>query len=152
MFGWKAILFGALIVVIGAALVVRYSGHNDDETLQPSNNLTSDVEEVVEETLPDDLSGMTISKSDDGRITLYAGFPDSEVTSPEFSTYIQYELNGDTITDCLYPFTRSDYVCLSDLEMDSVSFRDGAVCGNRCRFLASSVIAGFCVPERYLSY
>lgn len=77
-------------------------------------------------TLPDDLSDMTITKSDDGKITLYAYDTGSGGTSPSFSTYIQYESNGQIIIDYFNPYSDSDYVCNSDIKKDGMGAYDGA--------------------------
>lgn len=76
--------------------------------------------------LPDDLSDMTITKSDDGKTTLFAYDTGYGGTSPAFSTYIQYESNGQIITDYLNPYSESDYICYSDIQKDGVEAYDGA--------------------------
>lgn len=76
--------------------------------------------------LPSDLSDMTITKSDDGKLTLYAYDTGCGGTSPEYSTYIQYESGDSIVTDYLYPLTESDYVCASDIYKDGVDIYDGS--------------------------
>lgn len=76
--------------------------------------------------LPSDLSDMTITKSDDGKLTLYAYDTGHDGTSPDYSTYIQYESGDSIVTDFLYPLTESDYVCASDIYKDGVDIYDGS--------------------------
>lgn len=76
--------------------------------------------------LPEDLSNMKITKSDDGKITLYAYDTGCGGTSPAYETYIQYEAYGKTITDYIYPLTESDFVCASDIKKDGVDIYDGS--------------------------
>lgn len=76
--------------------------------------------------LPSDLSDMTITKSDDGKLTLYAYDTGHDGTSPDYSTYIQYESGDSIVTDFLYPLTESDYVCSSDIYKDGVDIYDGS--------------------------
>lgn len=88
--------------------------------------IVSDSEERATVMLPNDLSDMTITNSDDGMITLYTYDTGYGGTSPEFSTYIQYESNGQIVTDYLNPFSDSDYVCYSDIKKDGMEAYDGA--------------------------
>ena len=76
--------------------------------------------------LPSDVSDMTITKSDDGKLTLYAYDTGLGGTSPDYSTYIQYESGDSTMTDYLYPLTESDYICASDIHKDGVDICDGS--------------------------
>lgn len=69
---------------------------------------------------------MTITKSDDGKLTLYAYDTGHDGTSPDYSTYIQYESGDSIVTDFLYPLTESDYVCASDIYKDGVDIYDGS--------------------------
>lgn len=76
--------------------------------------------------LPSDLSDMIITKSDDGKLTLYAYDTGLGGTSPEYSTYIQYESGDSIVTDYLHPLTESDYICSSDIYKDGVDIYDGS--------------------------
>lgn len=76
--------------------------------------------------LPSDLSDMTISKSDDGKLTLYAYDTGGGGTSPDYSTYIQYESGDSILTDYLHPLTESNYICASDIFKDGVDIYDGS--------------------------
>lgn len=76
--------------------------------------------------LPSDVSDMTITKSDDGKLTLYTYDTGLGGTSPDYSTYIQYESGDSTVTDYLYPLTESDYICASDIHKDGVDICDGS--------------------------
>lgn len=76
--------------------------------------------------LPSDLSDMTITKSDDGKLTLYAYDTGCGGTSPEYTTYIQYESGDSIVTDYLYPLTESDYICASDIQKDGVDISEGS--------------------------
>lgn len=76
--------------------------------------------------LPSDLSDMTITKSDDGKLTLYAYDTGCGGTSPDYSTYIRYESGESIETDYLYPLTESDYICASDIYKDGVDIYDGS--------------------------
>lgn len=76
--------------------------------------------------LPSDLSDMTITKSDDGKLTLYAYDTGCGGSSPEYSTYIQYESGDSIVTDYLHTLTESDYICASDIYKDGVDIYDGS--------------------------
>lgn len=76
--------------------------------------------------LPSDLSDMTITKSNDGKLTLYAYDTGCGGTSPEYSTYIQYESGDSIVTDYLYPLTESDFICASDIYKDGSDIYDGS--------------------------
>lgn len=76
--------------------------------------------------LPSDLSDMTITKSDDGKLTLYAYDTGCGGTSPDYSTYIQYESGDSILTDYLHPLTESNYICASDIFKDGVDIYDGS--------------------------
>lgn len=76
--------------------------------------------------LPSDLSDMTITKSDDGKLTLYAYDTGCGGTSPDYSTYIQYKSGDSIVTDYLHPLTESDYICSSDIYKDGVDIYDGS--------------------------
>ena len=76
--------------------------------------------------LPPDLSDMTITKSDDGKLALYAYDTGLGGTSPDYSTYIQYESGDSILTDYLHPLTESDYICSSDIYKDGVDIYDGS--------------------------
>lgn len=76
--------------------------------------------------LPSDFSDMTITKSDDGKLTLYAYDTGHGGTSPDYSTYIQYESGDSIVTDYIYPLTESDYLCASDINKDGVDIYDGS--------------------------
>lgn len=97
------------------------SGYDKDLRL-----IACDSEDGENVMLPDDLSDMTITKSDDGKITLFAYDTGYGGTSPAFSTYIQYESNGQIITDYLNPYSESAYVCYLDIKKDGVETYDGA--------------------------
>ena len=83
-------------------------------------------EEPDEVQLPSDLSYMTVTESDDGKLTLYAYDTGCGGTSPEYSTYIRYEYGDSVVTDYLYPLTESDYVCASDIRKDGSDIYDGS--------------------------
>lgn len=76
--------------------------------------------------LPSDLSDMTITRSDDGKLTLYAYDTGLGGTSPDYSTYIQYESGDSIVTDYFYPITESDYVCGSDIYKDGADIYEGS--------------------------
>lgn len=76
--------------------------------------------------LPSDLSDMTITKSEDGKLTLYAYDTGYGGTSPEYSTFIQYESGDSIATDYLYTLTESDYICASDLKKDGADIYEGS--------------------------
>ena len=76
--------------------------------------------------LPSELSDMTITKSDDGKLTLYAYDTGCRGTSPAYSTYIQYESGDSILTDYLHPLTESNYICASDIFKDGVDIYDGS--------------------------
>lgn len=76
--------------------------------------------------LPDDLSDMTITQSDDGKLSLYAYDTGYGGTSPVFETYIRYHSNDSIITDYLYPLSESDYICSSEIKMDGVEAYEGS--------------------------
>lgn len=76
--------------------------------------------------LPSDLSDMTITKSDDGKLTLYAYDTGLGGTSPDYSTYIQYESGDSIVTDYLYLLTESDFICASDIYKDGSDIYDGS--------------------------
>lgn len=76
--------------------------------------------------LPSDLSDMTVTKSDDGKLTLYAYDTGLGGTSPDYSTYIQYESGDSIVTDYLHPLTESDYICSSEIYKDGVDIYDGS--------------------------
>lgn len=69
---------------------------------------------------------MTITKSDDGKLTLYAYDTGCGGSSPEYSTYIQYESGDSIVTDYLHTLTESDYICASDIYKDGVDIYDGS--------------------------
>lgn len=76
--------------------------------------------------LPEDLSEMTFTKSDDGKLTLYAYDTGCGGTSPAYDTYIQYEMNVCIITDYLHLLGESDYVCYGDIKRDGVDVHEGS--------------------------
>lgn len=76
--------------------------------------------------LPSDLSDMDITKSEDGKLTLYAYDTGFGGTSPDYSTFIQYESGDSVATDYLYTLTESDYVCASDIHKDGADIYDGS--------------------------
>lgn len=83
-----------------------------------------DCQEEVQ--LPSDLSDMTVTGSDDGKLTLYAYDTGYGGTSPEYSTYIQYKSGDSVVTDRLYPLSKSDYICESDIRKDGEDIYDGS--------------------------
>ncbi len=76
--------------------------------------------------LPSDLSDMTVTESDDGKLVLYTYDNGCGGTSPGYSTYIQYESGDSVRTDLLYPLTESDYICASDIRNDGVDMCEGS--------------------------
>lgn len=76
--------------------------------------------------LPEDLSDMTITKSDDGKLTLYTYDTQLGGTSPVYETYIQYQLEDSIITDYLYTLSESDYICSSDVKRDGFEVYEGS--------------------------
>lgn len=101
----------------------------------------SEDEDRVE--LPEDLYDMTITKSDDGKISLYAFDTGCGGTSPAFETYIQYQSNDSVITDYLYPLSVSDYICSSDVKKDGVEVYEGSF---------SEIIAQIPISENEVGY
>lgn len=95
--------------------------------------------------LPSDLSDMTITKSDDGKLTLYAYDMGSGGTSPEYSTYIQYESGDSIVTDYLHPLTESEYICRSDIYKDGVDFNDGSFSTIIAQILLSETETGYII-------
>lgn len=88
--------------------------------------IACDSEDGEKVELPDDLSDMTITKSDDGKLTLYAFDTGCGGTSPAFETYIQYQPNDSIITDYLYTLSESDYVCSSDVKKNGFEVYEGS--------------------------
>ena len=93
--------------------------------------------------LPSDLSDMTITKSDDGKLTLYTYDTGCGGSSPEYSTYIQYESGDSIVTDYLHTLTESDYICASDIHKDGVDIYDGSF---------STIIAQISLSECEIGY
>ena len=93
--------------------------------------------------LPSDISDMTITKSEDGKLTLYTYDTGQGGTSPDYSTYIQYESGDSIVTDFLYPLTESDYICASDIYKDGVDIHDGSF---------STIIAQITLSENETGY
>lgn len=89
-------------------------------------HLIACYDEEAEVQLPDDLSGMTITKSDDGKLALYTYDTEYGGTSPAYETYIRYQSNDSIITDYLYPLSESVYVCSSDIKKDGVEVYEGS--------------------------
>lgn len=88
--------------------------------------IACDSEDMDKVELPSDLSDMTITKSDDGKLTLYAYDTGSGGTSPVFETYIQLQANDSIITDYLYPLSESDFICSSEIKRDGVEVFEGS--------------------------
>lgn len=88
--------------------------------------IACDSEEGDKVELPEDLSDMTITKSNDGKLTLYAFDTGGGGTSPAFETYIQFNANDSIITDFLFPLSESDYICSSEIKRDGVDVYEGS--------------------------
>lgn len=76
--------------------------------------------------LPSDLSNMTITSSDDGKLTLYAFDTGCGGISPAFETYIRFQANDSIITDYLYPLSESVFICSSEIKRDGVEVYEGS--------------------------
>lgn len=69
---------------------------------------------------------MTITRSNDWKLTLYALDTGGGGTSPAFETYIQFNANDSIITDFLFPLSESDYICSSEIKRDDVDVYEGS--------------------------
>lgn len=98
--------------------------------------------------LPSDLSDMNITKSDDGKLTLYAYNTGYGGSIPEYSTYIRYESGDSIVTDYLYLLTKSDYICASDIYKDGDDIYEGSFSTIIAQIPLSEIETGY-VIEAY---
>ncbi len=117
LYSKQSFVAGILIIGIGALWVWHSS---------KGQRKAADSESPGSVQLPSDLSDMTISKSDDGKLILYTYDTGLGGTSPDYLTYIQYESDDSIVTDFLFPLTESDYICASDIKNDGVDIYDGS--------------------------
>lgn len=136
LYGKNIFIVGILIIGIGALLIWHSSREQKNVTY-------SESPEAVR--MPSYLSDMTITKSDDGRLTLYAYDTGLGGTSPVYMTYIQFEFGDSIVTDYLYPLSESDYICASDIKDVGVDIYDGAFSKILSQFPLSETETGYII-------
>lgn len=130
---------------------IRLPGVYDGVYISEMQLINCIEERLKEVKLPSDLSDMTITKSDDGNLTLYAYDTGNGGTSPDYSTYIQYVSNDSIVTDYLHPLTYSDYICASDIINDGVDIHDSSFSTIIAQIPLSETETGYIIETYYRS-